>query len=140
MAAWRREVMMSSYILGLVGALTVLLFTIEMLRRGILREKYAALWLVVGLFLLVLSLFPALLTTVSRFLGVQVPVNLLFFLAALTLLVVSVQLSYEISRSENRIGRLAEELALLRHEVEETRSLVERIGLKVDGDDTEQST
>lgn len=128
---------MSSYVLGLIGALTVLLFTIEMLRRGILREKYAALWLVVGLFLLVLSLFPALLTAVSRILGVQVPVNLLFFLAALTLLVVSVQLSYEISRSENRIGRLAEELVLLRREVEEMRSLVETSGSKDDGDDVE---
>ena len=40
--------------------------------------------------------------------------NLLFFVTVVLLVLVSVQLSYELSRHEARIRRLAEEVALLR--------------------------
>jgi hypothetical protein len=46
-------------------------------------------------------------------LGVAQPVNLLFFVTIVLLVLVSVQLSYELSRHEARIRRLAEEVALL---------------------------
>ena len=39
--------------------------------------------------------------------------NLLFFVTIVMLVMVSVQLSYELSRHEARIRRLAEEIALL---------------------------
>jgi hypothetical protein len=51
--------------------------------------------------------------------GVQVPSNLLFMMSALLLLVVSVQLSNEVSRVEARTRRLAEEIALLKRALEE---------------------
>jgi hypothetical protein len=43
----------------------------------------------------------------------RTPVNLLFFVTVVLLILVSVQLSYELSRHEARIRRLAEEVALL---------------------------
>jgi hypothetical protein len=89
----------------------------EMLRRGILREKFAALWLVVSVGVLVMAAFPRIVSRLAETLGVQVPANLLFFLTAVLLLLVSVQLSYEVSRLEARTRRLAEEVALVREEV-----------------------
>jgi hypothetical protein len=50
--------------------------------------------------------------------GVAVPANLLFFMSGILLLLVSVQLSYEVSRLEARTRRLAEEVALLRDAVD----------------------
>lgn len=114
--------MTSERILAVGAALLSLAFIAELLRRGILREKYAAFWLLMGLTLTTLALFPELLSAVSDLLGVQVPANLLFFMAGVTLLLVSVQLSYEISRLENRTRALAEEVALLRHEIDSLRA------------------
>ena len=53
--------------------------------------------------------------------GVASPVNLLFFVTVVLLVLVSVQLSYELSRHEMRIRRLAEEIALLQEEIERLR-------------------
>jgi hypothetical protein len=104
-------------LLGLAAALVTTLFVGELLRRGILREKFAALWLVVSVGVLVMAAFPRIVTWMAESLGVQVPANLLFFLTAVLLLLVSVQLSYEVSRLEARTRRLAEEVALLREQV-----------------------
>ncbi len=103
--------------LGLGAALVTTIFVVELLRRGILREKFAALWLIVSASVLVMAVFPRLVRWLAEAVGVQVPANLLFFLTAILLLLVSVQLSYEVSRLEVRTRRLAEEIALLREEV-----------------------
>lgn len=113
--------MASTYLLGLVAAAGTVLFVFEMLRRGILREKFAALWLLVSLAVLVFALFPSVLTGISGWLGIALPSNLLFLMAAILLLLVSVQLSSEVSRVEARTRRLAEELALLKHEIRRLR-------------------
>lgn len=91
----------------------------EMLRRKKLREKYAALWLVVGIGTLVLAAFPRLLTIVTELVGVQLPSNLLFIISILLLLGVSLHLSWEISVVEDETRTLAEEVAILRVMVEE---------------------
>jgi hypothetical protein len=104
-------------VLGLLAAVGTVLFVFEMLRRGILREKFAALWLLVSLAVLLFAIFPTLLVRLSGWLGISLPANLLFLMSAVLLLLVSVQLSYEISRVEARTRRLAEELALLRQEL-----------------------
>lgn len=109
--------MNTPYIAGIVAALLVCAFIFEMLRRGILREKFAVLWLLVGFVLVMLAVFPQILGTAADWLGIQVPANLLFSLAGITLLLVAVQLSYEVSRLESRTRRLAEEIALIRQEM-----------------------
>ena len=103
--------------LGLVAALVMLGFVVELLRRGILRERFAALWLVVSAILVLVALFPQLLRSAADALGFSLPSNLLFFASILFLLLIAVQLSYEVSRLEARTRRLAEDLALLAAEV-----------------------
>lgn len=109
--------MSSTFTLGLIGAVAILVVLFEMLRRQRLREKYALIWAVVAVGTVVLAVFPEVLTWAADLLGVQVPSNLLFFAASMLLLVMSVQLSYEIGRLEDRTRTLAEEVALLWMEV-----------------------
>lgn len=108
---------MRTYIVGIVAALLVTFFVWEMLRRGVLREKFAALWLVVCSGMCVFAFFPALVGMLSRAVGIALPSNFLFIIVGLILLVISVQLSYEISRVEARSRRLAEDVALLAEKV-----------------------
>ncbi|GAA4676549.1 DUF2304 domain-containing protein [Nocardioides nanhaiensis] len=106
--------MSSTVILGIAGSATVLVALFELMRRHRLREKYAVLWFFVALGVLLLAVFPGLLTGAADLVGVEVPVNLLFFLASLVLLVLTLQHSHELGRLEEKTRTLAEEVALLR--------------------------
>ena len=108
--------------LGLLAAVVTVVVVAELLRRGILRERFAALWLAVGALLVLLAIFPQALRSTADALGFEVPANLLFFGSILFLLLVAVQLSFEVSRLEARTRRLAEEVALLGEEVRRLRS------------------
>ena len=106
--------MSSTFTLGIIGGALTLLVLFEMLRRQRLREKYAVIWILVVGITVLLAVFPNTLTAAADLLGVQVPANLLFFGAIMLLLFISIQLSYEIGRLEERTRTLAEEVALLR--------------------------
>ena len=106
-------------VLGLLGAITILLTLFEMMRRHRLREKYAVIWFILAVGAFVLAVAPSLLVAISNALGLQVPSNLVFFVASLVLLGLSLQHSFELGRGEDRVRTLAEEIALLRLRVEE---------------------
>jgi hypothetical protein len=111
----------ATYILGFVGSVTTLLLLFELLRRRRLREKYAVFWVVVALLTLVVAIFPSTLAAVADLVGVSVPSNLLFFVASMVLLGVSIHHSYELGRLEERTRTLAEEIGLLRLELDVRR-------------------
>ncbi|MBF0686346.1 MAG: DUF2304 domain-containing protein [Cellulomonas sp.] len=116
---------MNGHLFALLGALVTLVFMFELLRRRRLREKYASLWIVVALLVLVAAVFPAVTEWLSALVGITTPVNLVFFLGLLVLLVVCVQISAEVSELELENQTLAEEVALLRLRVERLESAVE---------------
>jgi hypothetical protein len=113
-------------VLGIIGSVLILVVLFELLRRRHLREKYAVMWALVAVGVLVLTIFPGLLTVASDLVGVDVPANLLFFLASLVLMVLTLQHSYELGRLEDKTRTLAEELAIVRMELDELRPRVER--------------
>lgn len=104
-----------------VSLLTVfsLLFILRLVRRRQLRAKYAILWLSVGVVLVALAVSPQLLDRVSRLVGIYYsPAT--FFLAAIALLfLVVIHFSWELSRLEERTRALAEEIAVMRAEVQQ---------------------
>ncbi|MFE1665581.1 DUF2304 domain-containing protein [Microbacterium sp. P02] len=104
-------------VLGIAFAILILVIVIWMLLARKLREKYAAMWLIIGLAVLLLGIFPQLLLWLTDTLGVQVPANLLFALAITLLLGVALHLSWELSQAEDEIRRVAEEAAISRAEI-----------------------
>lgn len=103
---------------GIGLALLILFLVLWLLLTRRLREKYAVLWLIIGIVVLVLGLFPQLLLWLTSALGVQLPANLLFAVAIVLLLGVALHLSWELSQAEEEIRRLAEEIAISRAEIE----------------------
>jgi hypothetical protein len=105
---------------SLIGGLIVaafIMFIIGLLRRHQLREKYAVLWIVIGVGILSLIVFPELLFWAADLVGIRVPTNLLFAVTLVLLLGVCLHLAWEVSRTEDRIRRLSEEVALLQLKV-----------------------
>lgn len=87
---------------------------VEMVRRRNLREKYALLWLGVGVLVLLLSVFRPVLDRLSLALGIEYGPSALFLFSTLFLVGVAAHLSWEVSRLEEKTRRLAEEIALMR--------------------------
>jgi hypothetical protein len=107
------------HLVALVSAVVTLVVIIELSRRRQLHPKYAALWLSVGVVLAVFAVSPGLFNRLAHGMGVISPPALLTVLAALFLLMVCVYLSWEVGRLEDKTRTLAEELAMLRTELED---------------------
>src|SRR4051812_16981372 len=97
-----------SFLMGIIVVVAILFFVFEMLRRQKLREKYAVLWIIIGLGTLLLAAFPGLLELASTLLGIQVPANLLFIMTLVLLVGVCLHLSQEQSQAEDEVRILAE--------------------------------
>lgn len=121
---------MSGYWFALAACVALVVFLIGLLRTRRLREKYAITWIVVGLGVCVFGAFPRFVEAIASAVGVETPSNLLFALALIVLLLVCIQLSTEITTLEEETRTLAEEVALLRLDVEK---LAHRTAGPVDG-------
>ena len=106
--------MSQTHVVAILTGVITLVVMMELLRRRQLREKYAVLWLLVGVGVAVLGIFPGLLDWTADRLGIIDPPNLLLFVAVTVLLLVEVHLSWEVSRLEDETRSLAEEVGLLR--------------------------
>jgi len=106
-------------VLALACCVALVVFLIVLLRRRRLREKYAMTWLVVAVAVCILGAFPQVIATISSAVGVSTPSNLVFALALILLLGVCIQLSVEITELEEETRTLAEELALVKFDVEQ---------------------
>ncbi|OJV82127.1 MAG: hypothetical protein BGO37_03770 [Cellulomonas sp. 73-92] len=109
---------MSGYVFALALTVIVLVMLFLLMRRRRMREKYAAVWIVLALAVVVLGVFPRLAVWLAALVGVETPVNLVFAVAFVVLLLVCIQLSVEVSGLEEETRTIAEELSLLRFEVE----------------------
>jgi hypothetical protein len=101
-------------ILTAVFGVLLLLVILELLRRRQLREKYAILWIVVGLAVVPLAIFPRGLDRVAKLVGVASGASLVLFLGLVFLLLICTHLSWEVSQLEEETRTLAEEIALIR--------------------------
>lgn len=113
---------MSGYATALVVCVLTVGAIVYLLRTRRIREKYAAAWITLAAAVVVVGAFPSVLIWLARLLGVQTPVNLLFLVSGVVLLIVCVQFSVEISQLEEETRTLAEEIALLRVDVEDLRA------------------
>ena len=103
-----------------VASALLLLIVLELIRGRRLKERYALLWLVTGLALLVLSVWRGGLNTIAGWLGVSgYPPAILFAAATLFVIVVLLHYSTVLSRLDDENVRLAQELALLRTRLDE---------------------
>jgi hypothetical protein len=90
-------------------ALTVIVY---MIKKRSLDLKYALSWLLALVFVLVLDLFPVLLTKLSMALGVWAPVNMIFFLGFCFSLLIIFTLTVMLSRMAERVRKLAQAVAM----------------------------
>jgi cell division protein FtsW (lipid II flippase) len=116
-----------------IGSILLLLVVFELIRSRRLRERYALLWLLTGVVLLVLSLWRGGLNTIAGWVGIETyPPAVLFAIASFFILAVLLHYSTVISKLSDQSTILAQRVALLEaelgrlgaeHEERETRGV-----------------
>jgi len=109
--------MISGYLFAVALCVLLIALVLFLLRTRRMREKYAGVWITLAVAVAIVAAFPGLAFWLADLVGVEAPVNLLFAVGFLVLLMVVIQLSTEISSLEEETRTLAEEIALLRLEV-----------------------
>ena len=104
--------------------IVVVLLAITMLiignkiRKKKVELRYALIWFVVGVVLLILDIHPRLIGYISSLMGIEAPVNMLFFMGFCFSLCIIFGLTSAISQMSVKEKELAQELAILRKEME----------------------
>ena len=103
-----------------VASIILLVIVFELIRSRRLRERYALLWLLTGVVLLVLSAWRGGLNTIARWVGVQTyPPAVLFAVGSLFILAVLLHYATVISKLSDQNSILAQRVALLEEKLEE---------------------
>ena len=112
------------------GAILLLAATFESIRRTQLKERYALLWVLPSLAILLLAFFPSALDRIRLWFGMEYG-SIMAGVAFLALLTAVFFISRTLSRNENNITRIAQRAALLEERV---RELEERLAQRKDPD------
>ena len=114
------EVMITPHqrVFAILTAIVVFLLIVELVRRRRLREEYSWLWLLTGAGMFVLVVWYRLLLYITWAIGAGTPVTTLFLFSTLFLLIIAVHYSVIISKLTTQVKNLAQELALLKNQVE----------------------
>lgn len=100
----------------------------SMVKKNKIEMKYALIWYLLVAVILVFDLFPNLLGSFAAFMGVDLAVNMLFFLGFCFALVIIFVLTVWVSKLSVKVKRLTQELALLDRKLEETETVRLREG------------
>lgn len=106
-------------VLGLIGI-------VVMIRRYKLELKYALLWLFLGFVIVLISIFPKIVELISTTLEIETPVNGLFLVSILLILVILFNLTLVLSSSQNKIKSLTQELGILKHELKKIQDTMDK--------------
>jgi hypothetical protein len=109
-------------VISVIGSLMLLGFIVDLLRKRRLREEYSLLWLFGGMAFLVLSVFRDLLTQISFAVGIAYPPAALFLILIMGAYMMLLHFSMVFSRLADKTKLMAQEIALLRHELERAKA------------------
>ncbi len=87
-------------------------YILKKIRQSKLQIEYAIFWIIFSGVLVIISLFPWLVSLFTRLLGMQLPVNFVFMVFIFILLVKLFMMTIELSTLENKVKDLTQELAL----------------------------
>ena len=109
----------------IIVAVVVCVLIFELVRRQHLMERYALIWLIAGVTVLVLGLWQGLLTTLAHAAGIYYPPSALFAITFVFVLLMLLHFSITVSKLSDQNKALAQRLALLQQRLEESEGASE---------------
>jgi len=108
-----------------VVVLVLLLISLALLfvqvKKRKLDLKYTLAWFVLVISLIVIDIFPAIITGISNAVGIATPSNMLFLVGYVLLVIIIYTLTVAISKMSDNIRAMAQKIALLEKEIEQLK-------------------
>lgn len=110
-------------VIAITTGVLMLLFIVELIRGSRLKEGYALLWISISVATLAFALFPRLLAGLAGVFGVVYAPSAFLLLLVSGLYLLAIHFSLLLHRYDKRIRGLAQEHAILEHELRKTKQL-----------------
>ncbi len=111
-----------THILVAVVVLIALWVLVNQIRKRKLKLRDSLIWFLLDAGILLFACFPGMTDGLAGSLGVSTPVNLLFFLGFLFLIVIVFAMAQGLSHLSGEVKTLTQELALLKDECEKLKN------------------
>ncbi len=105
--------------LGIIFSLIILISVVFLVRERLIKEKYSLVWFLIGLFILVMSVFQGLLEGFSRVIGVDYAPSAFFALLIAFAYLLLLNLSVSVSGLKAQNKSVSQELGLLKLRLEQ---------------------
>ena len=105
-------------IFAILASILIMFIVLELVRRRKLREEYSWLWLLTGGVIILLVSWYDFLVLITRLIGAIAPTTTLFIFGLLFLMLISLYYSIQISKLSQQVREIAQQLAILREQVE----------------------
>lgn len=106
-------------IFAIVASILIMMIVVELVRRRRLREEYSWLWLLTGVVIILLVVWYDLLVFITHLIGAIAPTTTLFIFGLLFLMLISLHYSMQISKLSHQVKEMAQQLTLLKGQVED---------------------
>ena len=105
-------------IIIILGIILSLIILTRLVVKKRLEMKYALVWYGSGFILLIFVCFPKFMSYLTDLLGIELPVNMVFFMGFILVLAIVMTLTIAISRASEKAKTLAQMVALLEERIE----------------------
>lgn len=118
--------MIKLQVVAAVILLLAFMYMINMIRKRKLELKYALSWMIVIIVMLVVDIFPPILSFISFLFGIATPVNTLFLLGFIFSLVLIFVLTVAVSRLADKVRRLSQAAAISEEKINQLYEQMDR--------------
>ncbi len=104
--------MAASFVLAIVGLVLLLAIVLELVRKRLLRERFALAWIVSISTLVLVAVVPGLLDSLAYLVGIRYPPTLLLILSVALLAILVLGIATQLSAIDERLQAVAQHMAL----------------------------
>ena len=117
----------------LIAIVTVIAFLYvgNKVKKRVIELKYALVWFFVAILFFILDIFPDIIESTSKFLGINLPINMLMLFGFGFILLILYTFTIVITNQDRRIKRLIQETSILNYRVDELERALRKENIKV---------
>lgn len=106
------------YVFAIIFAIVFEIFILNLVRKNKLDEKYSILWIILGIIILIVAIFPNIIVKVADLFNVYYPPTLMLLFALMVLGAYIIHISIVITKQNKMIVKLTQELAIVKEKME----------------------
>ena len=96
-------------------SISLFLFVLNLIRKRKMRIEYSILWFLIGLIILLVSIWQNMADQISFLIGIEYPPALFFLIAIFFVILMKLHFSIEMTKLKDQNKTLVQEISILKH-------------------------